>query len=234
MREDDPRAPPADLSAARAEAIGLRSKDAARRAAHEHTLHEALRSGDELAFRSIMRLYHGRLVRFAHLFVASHAVAEEVAQETWLVVASTIAAFEARSSLKTWIFRILSNRAKTRAEREGRFVPFSALAQPLEHEPAVDPARFRAGAWADPPERWEENTPETLLLRREVRVAISHALEALPVGQRAVVTLRDLEGFDADEVCSILQISETNQRVLLHRARAGLRRMLEAHFRGVE
>jgi RNA polymerase sigma-70 factor (ECF subfamily) len=158
-------------------------------------------------------------------------VAEEVVQETWLAVLQGLGAFEGRSSLKTWIFRILSNRAKTRGKREGRMVPFPTLGGPSGEEgdePAVDPARFSPdGHWRDPPRTWGSESPEDLLLRAEIRASVERALADLPPAQRAVVTLRDVEGFESDETCAALDISEANQRVLLHRGRARVRRALE-------
>lgn len=179
--------------------------------------------------------HHGPLLRLAQVFVSSRAVAEEVVQETWTGVLEGLATFEGRSSLKTWIFRILTNRAKTRGVREGRSVPFSALGDPApDNEPAVDPARFRStGMWGEPPRRWDDETPEKLMMRQEFVRALEAALEQLPPSQRAVVTLRDVEGLDSAEVCNVLQISETNQRVLLHRARSKLRRALETYLDGV-
>lgn len=198
----------------------------------------ALRRGDELAFAALLERYHNALVRLALAYVADRAVAEEVAQETWLGVLTGLDRFEGRASLKTWIFRILINRARTRGERERRSIPFSALApeDPGPDEPAVDPARFLPpehahwpGHWAEPPRSWGA-TPEAWLLRDEVRDHLRQAIDELPPGQRTVIMLRDVEGFAADEVCNILGISETNQRVLLHRARSRVRRALEQYF----
>lgn len=187
-----------------------------------------LLGGDEAAFTSLVERHHGALLRFAQVFVHSRAVAEEVVQETWVGVLGGLASFEGRSSLKTWIFRILANRARTRAVREGRQIPFSALADPATDEPAVDPARFRpGGSWAEPPRRWDDETPEKILARRQAMERLSRVLSDLPPNQRAVVTLRDIEGLEAEEVCNVLEIGETNQRVLLHRARSKLRRVLE-------
>ena len=201
--------------------------------AADRALHATLLAGDERAFRELIRQYHGKLVRFARTFVSSDAVAEEVAQEAWLAVTAGLDSFEGRSSLRTWIFRIVSNRAKTRALREGRQIPFSSLSA-SDGEHAVDPARFSGGEWVDAPARWDDNTPEKLVLSQELRAAIRDAIALLPPGQRAVATLRDLEGLDAAEVCCVLDISEANQRVLLHRARAKLRQTLEEHFRGAK
>lgn len=191
-----------------------------------------LLSGDEAAFASLVQRCHGRLIRLALVFVADRAVAEEVVQETWLVVLNGLRSFEGRSALKTWIFSILTNKARTRAGRERRSVPFSALTtRRPDDEPAVDRARFTSrGMWAVPPERWEEDTPEQLLLRDETRTMITNAIARLPQHQRAVVTLRDVEGLDSAEVCHILQINGTNQRVLLHRARSTLRSAMEKYL----
>lgn len=190
-----------------------------------------LLGGDEAAFRALVEQYHGVLVRLALAFVSSRAVAEEVVQETWVGVLGGLRSFEGRSALKTWIFRILTNRAKTRAVREGRSVPFSALGDAEgEHHPAVDPARFKPnGTWAEPPRRWDEDTPEKLAMQEEALRRLERAIDELPPNQRAVLTLRDLDGLESAEVCNILEISETNQRVLLHRARSKLRSVLEEY-----
>lgn len=191
-----------------------------------------LLAGDEAAFTSVVERYHGPLLRFARLFVSNAAVAEEVVQDTWVAVLSGLPSFEGRSALKSWIFSILANRAKSRAVREKRTIAFSELSAPgSESEPAVDPDRFTAaGAWSTPPGRWNEDTPESLLLHREALGVVEQAMAALPATQRAVVTLRDVEGLAAAEVCNILEISETNQRVLLHRARSRLRAALERYL----
>ncbi len=187
-----------------------------------------LRNGDEAAFTALVARHHGALLRLALAFVPSRAVAEEVVQETWMAVLESIARFEGRSSLKTWIFRILTNRARTRGVREGRSVPFSSLQDEGGAEEAVDPARFTtAETWAAPPRRWDADTPEELLSRSETRALIEKAIEDLPAMQRAVVSLRDVAGWGSDEVCNVLELSETNQRVLLHRARSKLRAALE-------
>ena len=191
-----------------------------------------LLSRDESAFRWLIEQYHGRLLRLALAFVADRSVAEEVVQETWVAVLNGLPRFEGRSSLKTWIFRILTNRAKTRGTREARSVSFSSLMDGAEgEEAAVEPARFTAdGMWADPPRPWKKETPEDLLLRGETLAVVQRALAGLPAGQRAVVTLRDIEGLSSEEACNALEISETNQRVLLHRGRAKLRRALEQYL----
>lgn len=185
-----------------------------------------LRAGDEEAFRALVRQHHTALVRFARTFVKSTASAEDVVQESWLGVVKGIARFEGRSTLKAWIYSIVANRARTRATRDGRIVTFSALEDDGEQS-AVDPSRFkRNGMWAQPPLAWETLTPERLAASSEVRAAFEQALDDLPDRQRAVVVLRDVEGLSSEEACNVLQISETNQRVLLHRARSRLRESL--------
>ncbi|MBI5494866.1 MAG: sigma-70 family RNA polymerase sigma factor [Deltaproteobacteria bacterium] len=194
----------------------------------EAVLLERLRRGDEAAFSHLVERHHRPLLRLARSFVSSQAVAEEVVQDTWVAVITGLPTFEARSSLKTWIFRILANRARTRGVREGRSVPFSSLSG--DDEPAVDASRFSAnGMWSRPPEAWDGNAPDTILMNGEAMRSLSRAMEELPPAQAAVVTLRDVAGMDSAEVCSVLEISETNQRVLLHRARSKLRRVLEEH-----
>ncbi|HXX79677.1 MAG TPA: RNA polymerase sigma factor, partial [Ktedonobacteraceae bacterium] len=171
-------------------------------------------------------MYHAALLRLALLFVPSEAVAEEVVQETWLGVLHGLDRFEGRSSLKTWLFRILTNRAKTRAQREGRSVPFSSLAEFSSElqEPAVEPEQFQGidhqlpGGWKSLPQSWDE-VPEERILSQETMTRIQEAIDRLPAGQREVITLRDIEGWTSDEACDLLGVSEANQRVLLHRAR---------------
>ena len=192
--------------------------------------------GERTAFAELVRRYHGPLLRLALAFVRNQALAEEVVQDTWLGVLDGLGAFEGRASLKTWIFRILTNRAKTRGAREARSVPFSALPDGDGSESGdagVDPARFDTrGMWQDPPEAWAAQTPEELLRREEAVKVMDGVVAALPQGQRAVITLRDLEGVEPEETCNILGITMTNQRVLLHRARTKVREALERHFRG--
>lgn len=209
--------------------------------AEEGQLLEELRRGEERAFATLLNRYHASLIRLARIYVRSSAVAEEVVQETWVGVLRGINQFEGQSSLKTWIFRILINRAHTRAERESRSIPFSALFDPAADpgEPAVSPERFLAaghpqwpGHWSSPPQDWGRS-PEELLLSKEVRGRIKKAIEALPPSQREVVTLRDMEQWSSEEVCNALGISETNQRVLLHRARSKVRQALEDYFTGL-
>jgi RNA polymerase sigma-70 factor, ECF subfamily len=209
------------------------SRDVTAAAGDERRLVEALRAGDREAFEQLIRMYHASLLRVARMYVSSRAVAEEVVQETWLGVLNGIGRFEGRSSLKTWIFRILTNIAKTRGVRESRSIPFSALQDPsLAPEAAVEPDRFlppdhptEPGAWAAPP----VPLPEQALLARETLEVIEGAIETLPPAQRAVITLRDVEGWSSEEVRNALDVSETNQRVLLHRARSKVRRALEEY-----
>ena len=197
----------------------------------------ALRAGDERAFEGLVDRLHPSLVRVARLYVSSDAVAQEVAQETWLGVLNGLDRFEERSSLKTWIFRILANVAKTRGMREGRSVPFSSAAGAEDGEAVVDPDRFipaeaeRAPRhWAIPPAVWSTE-PDERLLAGEVRELIFRAIDTLPPNQRAAIVLRDVEGWSSDEVRNELGVGETNQRVLLHRARSKVRQALEDYFR---
>jgi RNA polymerase sigma-70 factor (ECF subfamily) len=201
----------------------------------------ALQRRDESMFTTVVRRYHGPLLRLALAYHPSRAVAEEIVQEAWLAVVQGIDRFERRSSFKTWLFRILVNRARTRAEREGRMVPFSSLVSEAEAEdgPAVPVDRFVpadhpdwaqwAGHWMLAPKSWGES-PEQALIARETQALIDAAIAALSPGQRQVITLRDVEGWSSDEVCNVLEISETNQRVLLHRARSRVRAVLERYF----
>jgi RNA polymerase sigma-70 factor, ECF subfamily len=193
----------------------------------------ALRAGDEEAFAILVTRHHATLKRVARAYVSTDAVAEEVVQETWLAVIAGIDRFEQRASLKTWIFHILANKAKTRGVRERRMVPFASLAG-AEDQPAVAPERFQRdgdawpGHWATPPRPWED--PERRLASLEAREHLRAAIAALPATQQAVLTLRDVEGLEAEEVCELLDVSAGNQRVLLHRARAKVRTELERYF----
>ena len=195
----------------------------------ELALVSALRAGDERAFAELVDMYSAGMRRFALSIVRNGAIADEVVQEAWLNVLRGLERFEGRSALKTWIFRIVANTAKTRAERESRSVPFSAFAnESADDEPAVDPARFRnplhPGGWTSFPEPWER------LEARETRDVIAEAIEQLPPAQRLVISMRDVEGWSAEEVCNVLELSESNQRVLLHRARSKVRAALERHL----
>ena len=197
---------------------------------------EALRRGDEDAFRELVREHTPFLMRLVMMHVPSRAIAEEVVQDTWLAVLEGLDRFEGRSSLRTWIASIALNKARTRGTREGRILPFALLRRRYEEGggPAVDPDRFqgrrgeRPGWWARPPEAWED--PERRLEAAETRDVMLRAISELPPRQREVITLRDLAGWDAGEVCNALDLTETNQRVLLHRARSKVRAALEEHL----
>jgi RNA polymerase sigma-70 factor (ECF subfamily) len=183
-----------------------------------------LRAGDEQAFVILVRRYDDAMLRLASSFVPSRAVAEEVVQDTWMGVVRGIGGFEERSSFRTWLFRILVNRARTTGERERRSIAIGTA------EPAVDQSRFdAAGGWAAPPEQWVEDIDDRL---RAGKLAgrIRSAIEELPARQREVVTLRDVDGLSSDEVCHVLEISDGNQRVLLHRGRSRVRQVLETEF----
>ncbi len=202
----------------------------------ERALVAALRRGDEAAFVALVQRYGGSLQRLARTFVRDAAVAEEVVQETWLALLEGIDRFEGRSSLKTWLFQILSNRARTRAVRERRSAPFSALVgDPGDDEAAVDADRFRgeghrwAGHWAAAPSDWN-HLPEERLLGRETLARVHEAIATLPPRQAEVLVLRDVEGWDAGEVCEALGIGDGNQRILLHRARSRVRAALEHYL----
>jgi RNA polymerase sigma-70 factor (ECF subfamily) len=205
--------------------------------AEEDRLVEALRAGDEDAFVQVVHLYGPTMLRIARLYAPNRAVAEDVVQETWLAVLTGIGRFEGRSSFKTWLFRILTNRAKTGAAMEGRTMSFAALSQAelADAEPSVEADRFRepterwAHHWRSSPERWSE-LPEASLLSHETIAVVEQAAASLPPAQRAVVILRDIVGWGPDEVCDVLGITTTNQRVLLHRGRTKVRKALERHF----
>jgi len=205
----------------------------------DSALIEALRAGDERAFRSVFDRFDPTLQRVARGYARSDAVAEEIVQEAWLGVIRGIGRFEGRSSLKTWIFRILINVALTRAGREARTIPFSAAAPSSDDGSAIDPDRFFApdhdrwpGHWRLGPAPW--GIPEERTLAKELREEILAAIEALNDSQREVITLRDIGGWDAKEDCNALGISEVNQRVLLHRARTKVRAAVEASLGAVE
>ena len=198
----------------------------------------ALRAGDQDAFATLVDKLYMPMLRLAMLYVPSRAVAEDVVQETWLGVLQGLNRFEGRSSLKTWIFRILTNRAKTRGEREHRSIAFSSLQpdNPETDEPTVDPQQFWpadhpqwANGWVSYPQIWE-GMPEERALTGELRTQIEQVIAALPPNQREVITLRDIEGWSAEEACSLLSLSEANQRVLLHRARAKVRAAIDQYL----
>jgi RNA polymerase sigma-70 factor (ECF subfamily) len=214
------------------------SSASASTAEDERSLVAALRNGDEMAFITVLNRYHTPLLRLARIYVPDQAVAEEVVQETWMGLLQGIQRFEERSSLKTWLFHILMNRAKTHAQREGRSIPFSSLpgADGEQADAGIEADRFfpldhpeRPGHWVSFPQSWDE-IPEERLLSQETRSHIEQAIRTLPPAQREVITLRDVEGWTSDEVCDFLGISQANQRVLLHRARAQVRRALEQYL----
>ena len=203
----------------------------------ERTLIEKLKARDEAAFVELVERYYGYLLPLANFFVSNRAVAEEVVQEAWLAVLKGIDRFEERSSFKTWISLIVMNLARTRGVRESRMVTFSEFAdeEAGRSEAAVDPAQFRIATdeypdhWSIAPRPWNSD-PETQLLTRETMAVLEVSLKLLPEAQRLVLTMRDVNGWTAEEVCNALAISETNQRVLLHRARSKVRGILENYY----
>jgi RNA polymerase sigma-70 factor, ECF subfamily len=204
--------------------------------AEDDQLVRSLRAGDEAAFVALVRRHHALMLRVALSYVRTEAIAEEVVQETWCAVLTGIDRFEGRAALKTWIMRILTNRAKTRGRREARSVPFSAIADAEDDGPAVDPDRFLPadhpqypGHWAAGPTAWT-HVPDERLLAAETRDRIRAAIASLPARQQIVISLRDVEGWSPDEVCELMDLSENNQRVLLHRARSRVRAELEQYF----
>lgn len=194
----------------------------------------ALRAGDEAVFVDLVREHGPGMLRVARRYVSTQAVAEEVVQEAWLAALRSLDRFEERSSFKTWLYRILMNTAMSRGEREARSIPFATLAgEGGEAKPTVDPSRFQlegrwAGHWSAPPESWA--SPEPRLLEAETREVIDQAIAQLPKAQAIVITMCDIEGFEPEEICNVLDITLTNQRVLLHRARARVRQALEDYM----
>lgn len=195
---------------------------------------ERLRVGDETTFMMLVEEHQAAMLRIARMYVSSRAVAEEVVQEAWLGIIKGLDGFEGRSSLRTWMYRIVANVAKTRGEREGRSVPFSSLAAD-EDETAVDPEWFQGssdrfpGGWRTFPDDWR-GIPEDRLIGHETLVRIGRAIEALPPLQAEVIRMRDVLGWTSEEVRNALDLSETNQRVLLHRARSRVRREVDAYL----
>jgi RNA polymerase sigma-70 factor, ECF subfamily len=198
-------------------------------------LAERLRAGDEAAFVALVDALQPTMIRVARMYVSSRSTAEEVVQEAWLGVLQGIDRFEGRSSLRTWILRIVSNIAKTRGQRESRSVPFAALSGDDLDAPTFDPDRFLGagddwpGHWASVPASWH-GVPDDRLLGAETRKVVRAAIDSLPPMQAEVITLRDVSGWTSDEVCNALELTETNQRVLLHRARAKVRRAIERYL----
>lgn len=211
--------------------------EAAARSEDDRQLIAALRRGDEAAFAGLVEELTASLTRLALAHVPSRAVAEEVVQDTWVGVIRGIDRFEGRSALRTWIFQILLNNARTRGQREKRTLPFSSFRRADEEgrdQPAVDADRFQRrrgdypGHWARPPVEWD--SPDVQLAGDAAREVMLAAIAELPARQREVLTLRDIQGYSAADACNALEVSETNQRVLLHRARSKVRAALERHF----
>jgi RNA polymerase sigma-70 factor (ECF subfamily) len=203
------------------------------RTGDDRDLVAALLAGDEQSFAALVDGWSGSMLRLARLHVPTDSVAEEVVQETWLAVLKGLGSFRAESSLRTWVYGILVNQAKTRGVRERRTVPFASLGSDDEG-PSVDPTRFQGpgdphpGGWRSFPGEW----PEQSLLAREVHDVVRRAVATLPERQRAVVALRDLHGHTADEVAELMGVSPGNQRVLLHRGRSAVRAHVERYLAG--
>jgi RNA polymerase sigma-70 factor (ECF subfamily) len=206
--------------------------------ASEDRLLGELRAGDEAVFRELVRSHTPSLIRLARLHLGDLAAAEEVVQETWIGFLESLDRFEGRASVKTWLYRILLNKARTRRGKDARTVPFSSLEdERSSYQPSVDPHRFRGSDdpwpdhWVSAPPSWND-IPEERFLASETFRVVDEALRVLPLVQREVVTLRDIEGWASKEVCNVLGLSETNQRVLLHRGRSRVRQALERHLSG--
>jgi RNA polymerase sigma-70 factor (ECF subfamily) len=199
----------------------------------EAELVRRLKSGDRQAFAALVALHGGGLLRLAMTFMKDKSLAQEIVQDTWLAALDGIETFEGRSALRTWLFHITANKARTRLSREGRSVPFSSLTSTDDDDAGVSPDRFdQRGMWKDPPGPWSEENPERLAQGAQTRAVIEQAIAQLPDSQRAVITLRDIEELDPDEICGLLGITLNNQRVLLHRARTKVRMTLEAYMAG--
>lgn len=217
----------------------MQSTEAATTQVDETALLQTLRRGDEAAFAELVDAYSPALLRLAMTYVRTADVAEEVVQETWVGVIRGIDRFEGRCSLKSWLFTILRNTAISRGERERHSMPMSSLASDEDDGPVIDPDRFLPaddsrfpGHWAIGPTAWP--VPEDGLMAAETREVIANAIRDLPPTQRAVIALRDVEGWPPEEVCEALEVTEGNQRVLLHRARTKVRAALETYFGAVE
>jgi RNA polymerase sigma-70 factor (ECF subfamily) len=194
----------------------------------------ALRAGDEAAFQALIQRYHGPMLRLAMTYVGDRGVAEDVVQETWLTCLRSLDRFEGRSSLKTWIFGIVINTARSRRRKESRILPFASFLRRDDSDsrrPTVEQSRFGSdGMWRDGPHSWD-NLPESKVLGDETLKRVRAAIDALPQKQREVILLRDVAGFEAGEVSALLGISAANERVRLHRARAAVRQSLEEYLR---
>jgi len=200
---------------------------------HESDVVAALRSGDESVFARLVDEWSPAMLRLARMHVSTRESAEDVVQEGWMAALRGVDRFEGRSSLRTWVFQIVLNIAKTKGVKEHRVVPFSSAFGDTEGR-TVDPERFQSasepspGGWRQFPAPWP--TPEGELLSSETRAVIDSSLERLPERQRVVIELRDVDGYEPEEVCTLLDLSPGNQRILLHRARAAVRRELEIYF----
>lgn len=203
--------------------------------AADRALVERLRAGDEAAFMALVEEHQAAMLRIARMYVSTQAVAEEVVGDAWLGILRGLDRFEGRSSLRTWMYRILVNIAKTRGVREGRSIPFASLAGDDLAAPAVDERRFH-GPGAENPNHWSSlpadwrGLPEERLLGRETLRLIGEVIETLPPMQAEVISLRDVQGWSSEDVRNALDLTETNQRVLLHRARSRVRRALEDYL----
>lgn len=202
---------------------------------HESELVAGLQAGDHDAFRLLVKSLHAPLVRMARIYVPA-ALAEEVVQDTWLAVVRSVHAFEHKASVKTWVYRIMLNKVRTLAKREGKIVPYASVGPGVDAAPSVDPDRLvhpelGAGYWPEAPPRWDSR-PEEQLLSAETISVVTAAIAKLSGAQREVMALRDIEGWTSEEVCEALGVSSVNQRVLLHRARASVRAALQEYFDG--
>jgi RNA polymerase sigma-70 factor (ECF subfamily) len=195
---------------------------------------ERLRAGDDRAYRQLIRRFHASLVSVANSIIGSRAQAEEVVQDAWLAVFNSISKFEGRSSLATWLFSIVLNRARTRVSRESRLVGLPGILDGVQGtERAVDVTEFQTdGHWNEAPRLWDELNPERVVSGKQLWAHVQDAIERLPAGQRAVIVLRDMEGHDAETACALLNISAENQRVLLHRARGRIRKTIDTLVAG--
>lgn len=195
---------------------------------------DALKAGDEQTFEALTRRHSAAMLRLAMAYVRDRETAEDVVQETWITFLRTLDRFEGRSSLRTWLFGILANVARARRRRESRLVTFTSLlglGGADSRRPTVDPARFASdGSWRTPPPSWSA-LPEQVLESRETLAEVQSAIDGLPARLREVIVLRDVAGWEADEVCDLLRISAGNQRIRLHRARAAVRQVLEDRLR---
>lgn len=196
----------------------------------DHELVRRLLRKDEQAFNALVSHYHPQFLRLARAYVSSNALAEEVAQESWLGVLKGLSRFKGRSSLRTWLFRILTNRARTRGTVEGRSVPFSALGERDPTDTGPDPFNGR-GQWAITLQGWKGHLPDRLAENAQTRHELEKAIASLPSSQRIVVTLRDVQGWSPEEVCDLLEVSEANHRVLLHRARSAIRAHIDDYMK---